>query len=55
MDLFQILSSDERVVVCFDPAERVIYTWNQSLTLQAWKRNWRRSAQLEDRMGRDRL
>ena len=36
MKLFDILSSDERVIVYSDVGARVIYTWNRSLTLQAW-------------------
>lgn len=37
MDLFDLLSQDERIIVLSDPSERVIYTWNQSLTLQCWR------------------
>lgn len=39
MKLFDILSSDERVIVYSDVGARVIYTWNRSLTLQAWLQN----------------
>ncbi len=34
--LFDILSFDERVIVLSDVGECLIYTWNQSLTLQCW-------------------
>lgn len=37
LSLFDILSNDERVIVYSDKADRLIYTWNQSLTLQVWK------------------
>lgn len=39
MNLFEILSNDERVIVLSDTKDGVIYTWNRSLTLQCWKRN----------------
>jgi hypothetical protein len=39
MDLFDILSNDERVVVLSDADEGMIYTWNKSLTLQSWWAN----------------
>ncbi len=34
--LFQILSSNERIIVWSDAALGVIVTWNQSATLQMW-------------------
>jgi hypothetical protein len=36
IDLFELLSNDERIIVlsCLD--DRCIYTWNQSDTLQLW-------------------
>ena len=37
MTLFDILSNDERVIVYSDEMSRYIYTWNKSLTLQAWQ------------------
>jgi hypothetical protein len=36
MTLFDILSMDERVIVLSDAGEHIIFTWNKSLTLQAW-------------------
>ena len=36
MKLFDILSSDERVIVYSDVGARQVYTWNRSLTLQVW-------------------
>lgn len=36
MNLFEVLSNDERVIVHSDVNARMIYTWNRSLTLQAW-------------------
>lgn len=36
MNLFDILSMDERVLVHSDVGERTIITWNRSLTLQLW-------------------
>lgn len=36
MNLFDILSNDERVIVLSNVGERMMVTWNQSLTLQAW-------------------
>jgi hypothetical protein len=38
MNLFDILSSDERVIVYSDVGNQVIFTWNRSLTLQAWSK-----------------
>lgn len=38
MNLFDILSNDERVIVLSNKDDAVIYTWNHSLTLQCWKR-----------------
>lgn len=34
--LFEVLSNDERIIVYSDQENKTIYTWNQSLTLQAW-------------------
>ena len=39
MDLFDVLSQDERILVLSDPTDRIVYTWNQSLTLQCWKQS----------------
>jgi hypothetical protein len=36
MNLFDVLSNDQRVIVHSDASARMIYTWNHSLTLQAW-------------------
>jgi hypothetical protein len=41
MTLFEILSMDERVIVYSDVGNQVLYTWNRSLTLQAWMRGSR--------------
>ena len=38
MNLFEILSFDERVLVYSDVGNQVVYTWNRSITLQAWRR-----------------
>lgn len=38
MNLFDILSCDERVLVLSEFGSSIIYTWNHSLTLQCWKR-----------------
>lgn len=40
MNLFDILSNDERVIVYSDKSEGIIITWNRSLTLQCWRRPW---------------
>jgi len=41
MTLFDILSDDERIIVLSDRGEGMLYTWNQSLTLQCWElRGW---------------
>jgi len=37
MDIFEILSMDERVIVYSSLEDRSIITWNQSLTLQWWR------------------
>ncbi len=37
MDIFEILSMDERVIVYSSEEDRSIFTWNQSLTLQWWR------------------
>ena len=37
MNIFDVLSNDERVLVYSDVGSRIIYTWNRSLTLQAWQ------------------
>lgn len=34
--LFEILSFDERILVLSSQEDEVIFTWNQSLTLQCW-------------------
>ncbi len=36
MNLFEILSKNERVIVWSNEETGTIYTWNQSITLQAW-------------------
>lgn len=36
MNLFQILSFDERIIVASRQDLGLIATWNQSLTFQAW-------------------
>jgi len=36
MNLFDILSNDERVIVLSDEGAKTIFTWNKSLTLQYW-------------------
>jgi len=36
MNLFDVLSNDERVIVYSDVGARQVYTWNRSLTLQVW-------------------
>lgn len=36
MDLFEVLSMDERVIVLSSIDEACYYTWNQSATLQCW-------------------
>ena len=36
LSLFDVLSNDERIIVYSDRVNDTIYTWNQSLTLQAW-------------------
>lgn len=38
MDLFDILSHDERVIVLSNEGDGTIITWNQSATLQCWKK-----------------
>jgi hypothetical protein len=38
MNLFDILSSDQRVIVYSDASNQVIFTWNKSLMLQAWSK-----------------
>jgi hypothetical protein len=37
MDLFDILSNDERIIVLSSADNYQIYTWNQSCTLQCWQ------------------
>ena len=37
MDLFEVLSMDERVIVFSSEEDRCLYTWNQSVTLQCWQ------------------
>ena len=36
MNLFDILSNDERFIVLSSADDRYIYTWNRSLTLQCY-------------------
>lgn len=36
MNLFDILSMDERVIVYSSEEDQMIYTWNKSITLQSW-------------------
>jgi len=36
MTLFDIIARNERVIVWSDETERLIYTWNKSLTLQCF-------------------
>lgn len=37
MDLFEVLSMDERIIVFSTEEDRCLYTWNQSATLQCWE------------------
>ena len=37
MDLFDVLSNDERILVCSYPDDSCIVTWNKSLTFQVWE------------------
>jgi hypothetical protein len=37
MNLFDILSADERIIVYSDASSGTFYTWNRSLTLQRWR------------------
>ena len=39
MNLFEVLSFDERVIVLSVVEDQYIYTWNKSLTLQCWQRS----------------
>lgn len=39
MTLFEILSDDQRVLVYSDALTYTLYTWNKSLTLQAWRQH----------------
>lgn len=36
MNLFDVLSNDERIIVHSDVGARQVYTWNRSLTLRVW-------------------
>lgn len=36
MDIFEILSKDERLIAYSSEEDRILITWNQSLTLQWW-------------------
>ena len=36
MDLFELLSMDQRVIVYSPEEDRALYTWNHSDTLQCW-------------------
>ncbi len=36
MTLLELLSKNERILVWSDEGNQTLYTWNQSLTLQAW-------------------
>ena len=37
MNLFEVLSNDQRMIVHSDETARMVYTWNGSKTLQAWR------------------
>lgn len=37
MNLFQLLSKDERVIVMSSEEDGYIYTWNQDKVLECWK------------------
>jgi hypothetical protein len=37
MDLFEVLSNDERIIVFSSEEDSCFYTWNQSATLQCWQ------------------
>lgn len=37
MDLFEVLSKDERIIVFSSEEDSCFYTWNQSATLQCWE------------------
>lgn len=37
MDLFDILSKDERIIVLSLPEERSLFTWNKTDTIQWWR------------------
>lgn len=47
MNLFAILSADERIIVFSDASSETFYTWNRSLTLQRW-RGFRRAGTWEE-------
>jgi hypothetical protein len=36
LSLFEVLSNNDRILVWSDADTETIYTWNKSLTLQAW-------------------
>ena len=38
MNLFDILSDDERIIVLSSKQDGIIVTWNQSCTLQYWNK-----------------
>lgn len=40
MDLFDVLSMGERVIVFSSVEDRCFYTWNQSATLQCWEQKF---------------
>jgi hypothetical protein len=37
LDLFDLLSHDNRIIVLSDPTDRILYTWNRESTLQVWE------------------
>lgn len=37
MNLFELLSHDERIIVLSLEEDQILVTWNQSLTLQMWQ------------------
>lgn len=37
MTIFELLYKNDRIIVWSSEEDQVIYTWNQSLTLQRWR------------------
>jgi len=37
VNVFEVLSMNERIIVWSDVSERAVITWNQSATLQVWR------------------